>query len=237
MSSPASSFSRPLWGHLGGNTTFPSQGSQVPTHSTSLLFQGLFLVDVNRVSVKEGAFMSTSHSPSISPAPPQPPVSRQGTGVLRMGPGGCRNGSQRDGPGAKCRSDSILVLTQGTSQQPIEQYKDRLRYVTRVCVHMRVRVCMCMCLSLCMTFCDVSLIVCDLPPRSLTQTGVPRGGKLEPHMASRHANMGGSGRNSQVHLERGRYPASSKVRGGADLREAYRSGWVGQMDRWLENGD
>lgn len=145
VSGPASSFSRPLWGHLGGNTTFPSQGSQVPTHSTSLLFQGLFLVDVNRVSVKEGAFMSTSHSPSISPAPSQPPVSRQGTGVLTMGPGGCRNGSQKDGPGAKCRSDSILVLTQGTSQQPIEQYKDRLRYVTRVCVC----ACVCMCVGVC----------------------------------------------------------------------------------------
>lgn len=43
VSSSSFSFSRPLWGHLGRNTTFPSRDLKSPPDFCFVLFQGLFL--------------------------------------------------------------------------------------------------------------------------------------------------------------------------------------------------
>lgn len=57
MSSPSFSFSRPLWGHLGGNTTFPSRDPKSPLTQLLFCFKAFSSMDVNRVSVKESAFL------------------------------------------------------------------------------------------------------------------------------------------------------------------------------------
>ena len=76
-------------------------------------------------SIKEGAIykaLCTHKALALPPANPQQAEREQG--VLRKGPSSHRDSTQREEPGPGAvramweRSDFILVLTQGTSQQP-----------------------------------------------------------------------------------------------------------------------